>query len=246
MRRAVRLAGTVLTGVGVLLLVWAFVTWQWGDPVTSIYTRWEQRKLESRYERLARSFTPATPAAPLTGKSSKAGRAQSAQQAAAERARIRANARAYRKAAGQGQPIGRIKVPHLGLNMLVVAGTDHDSLKKGPGWDERTFMPGEGQLTYIAGHRTTYGAPFAHIDRLDKGDLVELELPYATFRYRVTQSVIVPADDLARLRSHGREVLALQACHPRFSASQRYIVYAAPVRVTNPVAHGAVTAAAGR
>lgn len=244
MRRGVRLAGTVLTGIGVLLLVWAFVTWQWGDPVTSLYTRWEQRKLESRYERLAKSFTPAAPAMPSTGMSGKPGRAQSAEQPVADRARIRVNARAYRKAAGRGQPIGRITVPRLGLNMFVVAGTDQDSLKKGPGWDERTFMPGEGELTYIAGHRTTYGAPFAHIDRLEKGDLVELELPYATFRYRVTEWVIVPADDLARLRSHGREVLALQACHPRFSASQRYIVYAKPVRVTGPAPDEASVAAA--
>jgi len=223
MRRAVRLAGTVLMGVGVLLLAWAFVTWQWGDPVTAVYTRWEQRKLESRYERLTKSFTPAaTPSQPAVPAQ------QSAKEAARARARVTATAQRYRKAVDAGQPIGRIRVPRLGLSMLVVAGTDHDSLKKGPGWDERTFMPGEGQLTYIAGHRTTYGAPFAHIDRLDQGDVVELDLPYGRFRYRVTRSVIVPADDLSRLESGGREVLALQACHPRFSASQRYIVYAKP------------------
>jgi sortase A len=243
MRRVVRLAGTALTGIGVLLLVWAFITWQWGDPVTSLYTRWEQRKLESRYESLTKSFTPAAPTKPAPGGSGKAQRERSARQAAATRDRIRSSAHAFRKEVDQGQPIGRIRVPHLGLDMLVVAGTDHDSLKKGPGWDERTFMPGEGELTYIAGHRTTYGAPFAHIDRLDKGDLVELDLPYATVRYRVTQSVIVPANDLARLTSHGREVLALQACHPRFSASQRYIVYAKPVRVTGPAGQLATVAA---
>ena len=241
MRRAVRFAGTALTGVGVLLLVWAFVTWQWGDPVTSLYTRWEQRKLESRYEKVARSFTPAATPTRSTGRATPA---QSAKEKARARARIRANARVFRKAVDAGQPIGRIKVPRLGLNMLVVAGTDHDSLKKGPGWDERTFMPGQGELTYIAGHRTTYGAPFAHIDRLDEGDVVELDLPYGSFRYRVTRSVIVPANDLARLESSGREVLALQACHPRFSASQRYIVYAKPVRVTEPVSNGSSLAAA--
>lgn len=243
MRRAVRFAGTVLTGVGVLLLAWAFVTWQWGDPVTSLYTRWEQRKLESRYEKLAKSFTPAaTPTRP-TGRATPA---QNAREKAKERARIPANARTFRKTVDQGQPIGRIKVPRLGLNMIVVAGTDHDSLKKGPGWDERTFMPGQGELTYIAGHRTTYGAPFAHIDRLDEGDVVELNLPYGSFRYRVTRSVIVPANDLARLKSHGSEVLALQACHPRFSARQRYIVYAKPIAVHPVTAHQDVTAAAAR
>ena len=116
--------------------------------------------------------------------------------------------------------------------MMLVAGTDTDSLRKGPGWDARTFLPGEGELVYIAGHRTTFKAPFAHIDRLRAGHRVELELPYGRFTYVVTRSVIVPADDLARLDSQGREEVALQACHPRFSAKQRYIVYARPIRVS--------------
>ena len=57
------------------------------------------------------------------------------------------------------------------------------------------------------------------------------ELPYGTFVYAVRSHKIVPADDVAELRSHGREVLALQACHPRFFATHRYIAYAVPVRV---------------
>jgi len=83
----------------------------------------------------------------------------------------------------------------------------------------------------VAGHRTTYSAPFSHIDRLRRGDRVSVRVPYATFVYRVTGHVVVPADDLDRLRSRGREVLALQACHPRFFASHRYIVYARPVEL---------------
>jgi sortase A len=92
-------------------------------------------------------------------------------------------------------------------------------------------MPGEGQLIYIAGHRTTYLAPFAHIERMRSGDLVSLEVPYATFRYRVYTHRIVAADDLAVLRSSGHEIVELQACHPRFFASHRYIVYARLVRI---------------
>jgi sortase A len=92
-------------------------------------------------------------------------------------------------------------------------------------------MPGQGELVYVAGHRTTYGAPFADIDELRRGDPVSLRLPYATIVYEVTGHVIVPATDLARLKSQGREQLALQACHPRFFASHRYIVYARPVEV---------------
>ena len=92
-------------------------------------------------------------------------------------------------------------------------------------------MPGEGQLIYIAGHRTTYLAPFAHIERLRSGDAVTLDVPYATFRYRVFKHRIVGAHEMSVLRSHGVEVVELQACHPRFFASQRYIAYARLVRV---------------
>ena len=112
-----------------------------------------------------------------------------------------------------------------------MTGTDESSLEKGPGWYTGTKLPGEGQLIYIAGHRTTYLAPFANIDSLQRGDAVMLELPYATFLYRVTGHVIVPSDDISRLRSRGFETVALQACHPRFFATHRYIAYARPVQV---------------
>jgi len=101
----------------------------------------------------------------------------------------------------------------------------------GPGRDLRSFMPGEGRLVYIAGHRTTFLAPFSHIERLKKGDPVTLQMPYATFVYRITGHRIVRADDVSVLRSPRHELLALQACHPRFFASHRYIAYAVPVRV---------------
>jgi LPXTG-site transpeptidase (sortase) family protein len=115
--------------------------------------------------------------------------------------------------------------------MVLVNGTDHDSLTKGPGRDLRTYMPGEGRLVYIAGHRTTYLAPFSHIERLRRGDRVTLRMPYATFVYRITRHRIVKADDLSVLRSPAHELLELQACHPRFFATHRYIAYALPVRV---------------
>jgi sortase A len=115
--------------------------------------------------------------------------------------------------------------------MWVVNGTDHDSLKRGPGRDQRTYMPGQHELIYVAGHRTTYGAPFGRIDQMKAGDPITLVMPYGTFVYRVTGHTIVDANDLSVLESHGRETLALQACHPRFFATQRYIVWAKPVEV---------------
>jgi sortase A len=144
---------------------------------------------------------------------------------------IAREARLYRRDTHRGQAIGRIKVPRLGLNMILVNGTDHGSLTKGPGRDLRTWMPGQGELIYIAGHRTTYLAPFAHIEKLAPGDFVILEVPYATFRYRVFKHRIVDAHDLSVLVTHHREIVELQACHPRFFASQRYIAYGRLVRI---------------
>jgi sortase A len=216
-RRLVRIVGTTMIVAGALALVWAVVIWQWQDPFTALYTRYKQHELASAYAKRVSHFRPA----PLP---------RGVSLAAAER-EIRREAAAYRVASRRGEPVGRIKVPRLGVNMIVVNGTDHDSLTKGPGRDMLTYMPGQGQLVYIAGHRTTYLAPFAHIDALRRGDPITLELPYATFRYRVVSHVVVAADDIARLRSPGYELLALQACHPRFFASHRYIVYARPVRV---------------
>jgi sortase A len=110
-------------------------------------------------------------------------------------------------------------------------GTDHESLTKGPGRDLRSFMPGQNRLVYIAGHRTTYLAPFSHIDDIRAGDYVRLEMPYGTFVYRATGHRIVTASDMSVLRSPRHEQLELQACHPRFFATHRYIVYARLVHV---------------
>jgi sortase A len=217
-RRVLRLLGTVLIVLGVLTIAWATLVWQWQDPFTGLYTRLEQHRLASSFdERIADYRPPPAPAGASL---------------AAERRLLAREAARYRRETHEGEAIGRIRIHRLGLNMIVVDGTDHDSLEKGPGRDLRTYMPGQGQLVYIAGHRTTYLAPFSHIDSLKAGDRVSLELPYATFVYRVTGHVVVPADDVARLRSRGREVLALQACHPRFFATHRYIVYARPVQAT--------------
>ena len=211
-RRIPRVTGTVLLTAGVLLLVWVLVVWRWQDPFTALYTTWKQHQLSQSYERRAEAFQ--APSSKATAGSS------------VTAAQIRAEARRYRLESKRGQAIGRLRVPRLDLNMVMVDGTDHDSLKKGPGRDRRTYMPGEGQLIYIAGHRTTYLAPFAHIERMKVGDPVTIEVPYGTFRYRVFRHRIVKADALAVLHSHGREVVELQACHPRFFASHRYIVYA--------------------
>lgn len=217
MRRLSRIAGTVLAVAGLGMLVWVLVVWRWQDPFTALYTHWKQRQLSQAYEKRFSGYRPAP--------------RQDGISVSATTKAIAQEARLYRIHSKQGQAIGRIRVPRLHVNMILVNGTDHDSLTEGPGRDRRTYMPGEGQLVYVAGHRTTYLAPFAHIERLRSGDPVTLEVPYATFRYRVYKHRIVDAHNLSVLRSHGRDVVELQACHPRFFASQRYIAYARLVRV---------------
>ena len=204
--------------LGLLTLAWTVVVWQWQDPFSALYTRWQQHRLSGQLDRRLHDFHAVSPA----------------ESPAAVRAALAADAARYAKELGKGAAIGRITIGRLGLHMIFVQGTDHDSLKKGPGHYGASALPGGGRLIYIAGHRTTYLAPFSHIDDLRAGDYVSLQVPYGTFKYVVTRHRIVPASDLAVLRSPPYEVLILQACHPRFFATHRYLVYARPVAVTLP------------
>ena len=83
----------------------------------------------------------------------------------------------------------------------------------------------------IAGHRTTFGAPFRHIDDLRRGDPITVALPYATFHYRVFAHEIVQSDDWSIIRDRGFDTLVLSACHPLYSAEKRWVVYARLVQV---------------
>jgi sortase A len=217
MRRFVRLLGTLMIVAGIGTLAWAGLVWQWQDPFTYVYTHYQQHRLAAQYEKRLAHYRPVALPAHVS--------------LAVERRSIAREAARYRHERRRGDALGRMKIPRLGLNIILVNGTDHDTLTRGPGRDLRTFMPGQGQLVYVAGHRTTYSAPFSHIDSLHAGDRVRVELPYATFVYRITGHRIVRADDLAVLKSRGREELILQACHPRFFATHRYLAYAKPVEV---------------
>lgn len=216
MRRFARTLGTLMIVAGVGLLAWALLVWRWEDPFTSLYTAWKQRELASSFDRRLSAYDVPVPAGASL---------------AAIRRTMRTEATRYRRGAERGSAIGRLRAPRLGVNMIFVEGTDHESLKRGPGRQRQTFMPGEGNLIYIAGHRTTYSAPFSRIDRFERGDLVTLEMPYATFIYAITRHQIVASTATWVLRPRRREVLALQACHPRFFATHRYIAYAEPVRI---------------
>lgn len=214
MRRTLRLLGTLMIAAGVFAVAWAALVWRWEDPFTALYTHVEQGRLATRFDRELGSF--------------KVEKVKTRSLASARRA-VAAQAAAFRRRLRPGDPVGRLTIGRIGLEIVLVQGTDHETLKKGPGHYLGSYLPGQGGLIYVAGHRTTYLAPFSHIDAIRPGDYVTLEMPYGTFTYVVTGHRIVASNDLAVLRSHHREVLVLQACHPRFFATHRYLVYARPV-----------------
>jgi sortase A len=227
MRRLARILGTLMIVGGLACMAWVVTVWQWQDPLTAATHALDQRRLESRFdERLedADSRRPGRqqPDVPVAASPAELQRA------------ITKEARAWRKSSRRGDAIARLRLPTLDVSEIVVNGTDSSTLKQGPGRYLGSAMPGEDELVYIAGHRTTYGAPFSRIDRLKRGDPVLVELPYGSFRYRITGHRIVDDNELSVLESKGFEQLALQACHPRFFASQRYIAYAQLVSVTPP------------
>lgn len=211
------MTGALLALGGVLVLAWVLVVWRWEDPITLLLNKRYQAQLTSAYEERVDQIHD-TSALPRP-------RAQT------PLAVYRSSAVTYRRSTAVGEPIGRLIVPRLGLRAMVVYGTDTESLKKGPGLHPPTAFPGQGHLIYVAGHRTTYGAPFSDIDELKPGDPVTFEVPYGTFRYVVTGHRIVRADQLEVLQSRGKEEIALQACWPRFFATHRYIAYAKLVGV---------------
>jgi sortase A len=126
----------------------------------------------------------------------------------------------------RGDAIARIELPTIDESAYVVEGTDTSSLRKGPGHYPDTPLPGEHGTVAIAGHRTTYGAPFRHVDDLRRGAPVEVEMPDGTFVYRVERTRIVEPDDTWVKQRVDHDQLVLSACHPLHSAAKRIVVFA--------------------
>jgi sortase A len=138
--------------------------------------------------------------------------------------------RVIRKQPLPGDAVGRLEIPALGLREYVVEGTNTTNLRKGPGHYPDTPLPGERGTTAIAGHRTTYGAPFRNIDELEPGQVITVDMPYGRYVYRVERTRIVDDSDLSVLRPRRYDRLLLSACHPLYSAAQRIIAFGRLVR----------------
>ena len=213
MRRRI---STVLVAVGALLLADAAVTLLWQEPVSALYGRIQQGRLDDRLAKLER--------APLAAVD------QRALAALDEGRRLAFAARALGRRSGPGDPLGRIRMPSIGVSQVFVDGTSAGALRTGPGHYPGTPLPGQRGTVGIAGHRTTYGAPFHDLDDLRRGDRIELAMPYGRFEYRVERTRIVPPTATEVTDRVGFDRLILSACHPLYSAAQRIVVFARQVR----------------
>jgi len=125
-----------------------------------------------------------------------------------------------------GEAVARILIPKIGVDKIVVEGISRDDLKKGPGHYPGTPLPGQPGNSAIAGHRTTYGAPFHRVDELVPGDEILVTTLQGEFRYEVTGQQIVSPSDVHVVEYQGDDRLTLTACHPKYSARQRIIISA--------------------
>lgn len=166
-------------------------------------------------------------------------RAELARQSPAARRDYAAQATRMRAHTEPGDPIGRLVIDRIDLDAIVVRGSRtlqpggiDDTLHAGPAQIWKSAFPGQGSNTAIAGHRTTYTHPFWALQRMKRGDLIKLYMPYGTFTYAVRTVTTVQPDNVSVAGDHGHEELTLSTCTPRFTAARRLIVHARLVRTT--------------
>lgn len=210
MRRVIGGVGRTFVTAGVLILL--FVAYQlWG---TGFLEARAQTDLRRDFERELDAGPTTTPAEPPT---------------TAEPAPIPPD----------GEAVAIIRIPKIGVDKVVVEGTTVDDLRKGPGHYAGTPLPGQIGNAAIAGHRTTYGAPFENLDQLADGDTITVETLAGTFDYRVTSVarpgdeppwepvfVVNPSQTEVLEETPTQATLTLTTCNPKYSARERLIVKA--------------------
>jgi sortase A len=222
--RVLHALAVLLIVVGGLALLDALVTLLWQEPITALYAMLEQDHLSGDLRKLERAAPTPVERRTLASLPD-------------ERRRIAFLAGELERHAGNGSAVGRIVIPRVDANYVVVKGTDTEDLIRGPGIYTETSFPGIRGTTAIAGHRTTYLAPFREINFLKPGNHILLYMPYAHFTYTVTgQRVVSPTDVRAAISQVGYSRLVLSACTPVFTAEKRLLVYA---RLTRTVPVGA-------
>jgi len=215
-RRVVhRLANILLIAGGLVL---AFPFW------SAAYTRYHQTQLTADYRHTSAAF-----AAVARRSTTVVGRQPSPD------VRARRLAALFARGLRPGEPIGRLVIPRIGLNRIVAQGAtgvtslspaaDTAYLRGGPVHYGVTPLPGAGEPFAVAGHRTTYGAPFYRLNELRRGDPIAVDTPYGHFTYHVAKTTTVLPSDVGVLYDRGY-ALVLTTCTPRYSASHRLVVWA--------------------
>jgi sortase A len=212
-RRALRTLSTLLIVVGAFLLIDATVTLLWQEPFSALYTHQRQHALQKRLDLFDKLPLP-----PVEEKAIK--------KLPDPTRRVAFAARAFARRTREGDPIGKIDIPRIGVEAVVIDGTDTADLRQGPGHYPDTPLPGERGTVGIAGHRTTYGAWFRRINQLKPDDTVTLTMPYGKFTYRVERTRIVPPTAVWVTQRVSYDRLILSACHPLYSAAKRIVVFA--------------------
>jgi len=213
MRRILRTLSSVLIVAGTLLIADAVLTVTWQEPGSALFAHFEQRRLDDELRALESDTLPTVDRRALAGLRD-------------QRRKLAFAARSLDRRARAGRSLGRIRMPRIDVSTVVVAGTGTADLRKGPGHYPGTPLPGVRGTVGVAGHRTTYGAPFRKIDKLRKGDRIELDMPYGRFVYEVERTRIVPPTATWITDRVSYDRLVLSACHPLYSAAKRIAVFA--------------------
>jgi sortase A len=212
-QRATRILSTMLITAGLVVLADAGATLVWQEPVSAAYGSLEQSQASDELSELESRFPATADLEALRGVSGNP-------------AQARVLADLFEKRISQGDPIGRIQIDRIGLDSVFLQGTSTTTLQRGPGHYPTTPLPGQRGTVAIAGHRTTYLAPFRKINEIQDGDEVTLVMPYAAFTYTVEKHEVVDPSDVQIIDPVGYPRLVLTACHPLYSAAQRWAIFA--------------------
>ncbi len=225
--------GRILLGVGLLILL--FVAYQlWGTGIAESHSQAQLRqRLDAQLHRADNHPTTTTATKPSSSTTtSSAGDQPTVGPTVA--------------APDDGNPVGLLQITKIGLSKVIVQGTSTTDLRLGPGHYPGTPLPGELGNAAIAGHRTTYGAPFYNLDKLARGDHIVITTLQGTFTYHVTATLIVSPTDTSVVDNTATPELTLTTCNPRFSAAQRLVVHAVLSGHVAPTAPSAQGGAARR
>jgi len=225
----------LLVATGALAVGDAVATVVWQEPMSALWAARAQHALDGDLAELDAAY--AAPGAAAEGGLATAGATgTTAGAVTSPQLRMRALATTLDRRTTAGRPLGELRIARLHARYVVVQGTRASSLRRGPGHYAGTALPGQPGTVGIAGHRTTYGAPFRHLDALRRGDAITVTMPYGRFVYRVEGLRIVRPEDVSSLQAVGRQRLTLTACHPLYSAAKRLVVIA---RLAGAVPRGA-------